>query len=46
MTELQGKHPKAEPVSSDYLLFGPLIDVPEYVFDEIDEHLIMKTALQ
>ena len=35
MTELQEKHPKAEPVSSDCLLFGPLIDVPEYVFDEL-----------
>ena len=46
MTELQEKHPKAEPVSGDCLLSGPLIDVPEYVFDEIDEHLIMKTALQ
>ena len=46
MTELQEKHPKAEPVSSNCLLFGPLNEVPEYIFDEIDEHLIMKTALQ
>ena len=46
MTELQEKHPKAEPASSDCLLFGPIIDIREYVFDETDEHLIMKTALQ
>ena len=35
--ELQEKHPKAEPVSRNCLLFGPLIDVPDYVFYEIDE---------
>ena len=46
LTELQEKHPKAEPVSSDCLLFGPLTDVPKDVFEEIDEHLLMKTALQ
>ena len=46
MTELQEKHPEAEPVSSDCLLFGLLIYVPEYVFDEIHEHLIIKTAIQ
>ena len=46
MTELEEKHPKAEPVSSDCLLSGPLIDVLEYVFDEIDKQLIMRTVLQ
>ena len=44
MTELQENH--VEPVSSNVLLFGPLIDVPEYVFDEIGEHLLMKRAIQ
>ena len=44
MDELKEKHPQPEAARLDALLKGPIQDVPECLFDSIDEHAILKSA--
>ena len=46
LNDLHEKHPPAEPIMENSLLYGPIRDIPPSIFEMIDEQLIMKVALQ
>lgn len=44
MEQLKQKHPEPAPVEGSPLLYGPLLEIPDYFFDPIDEESILKAA--
>ena len=46
LEELKAKHPNAESVSEDCLLRGPLVNIPKYLYDSIDEQSVLTSALK
>ena len=46
LKELEEKHPDSMPLQDESLLHGPIINLPEYCFDAIDERDIFTAALK
>ena len=46
MTQLNEKHPTAKEAKLGSLLFGPVEDVPEIIYQEIDGEMIKEAALR
>ena len=46
MTQLNEKHPTAKEAKLGSLLFGPVEDVPEILYQEIDGEMIKEAALR
>ena len=45
MEELNQKHPRPAPIKYDTLLNGPVDIVPECLFENIDEQMVLKATL-
>ena len=45
MAKLEQKHPEAEPIADNALLYGPIEHIPSYFFDNINETTILKAVL-
>ena len=41
LAELEKKHPEAEPIADNALLYGPIEHIPSYFFDNINETTIL-----
>ena len=46
MSQLKEKHPDAQEAHLGSLLFGPIEDIPDVIFQEIDGEMVRETALK
>ena len=46
LSELKNKHPKSEDALENSLLYGPILDIPNYLYDTIDEQSVLTMALR
>ena len=46
LDKLKEKHPAPAPIQEGSLLFGPINDLPGWYFDQIDQDLILNSAIK